>query len=459
MTKARAASRAAVCRGLGGLALLIVSGLACAPGGSREAIGPEGTATAVGGDAADTAAETLRVALFNIRELRSEKIERVDDSGVGADPQVLAAARIIRRVRPDVLVINEIDHDYDRVDEGLERVARRFAQLYLAPRSLPSAAGDPGIASGHAGDAGIEYPYAWAGPNNTGILSGIDLDGDGHVATDADRGTREHGNDSFGYGTYPGEYSIAVLSRYPILGDEARSFRGLLWKDLPGHHMPPDHLSPAAVEVFRLSSKAHQDIPVDIGGRRLHLFASHPTPPSFDGPEDRNGRRNFDEIKLWAEYLDDGATLVDDAGVAGGYGSDEPFVVLGDLNASPGDPESAGAAGVELPVYDGIAAIAQLLDHPRIRDTGDVAQSRGALGGRVSGPPGWPERSTAAWRGGVRVDYVLPSVDLAVLGGGVFWPAADEDPLGHAWAEQASDHRMVWIDLALPSPAAPADAR
>jgi len=43
-----------------------------------------------------------------------------------------------------------------------------------------------------------------------------------------------------------------------------------------------------------------------------------------------------------------------------------------------------------------------------------------------------------------------PFVDLAVVGGGVFWPSAVDDAEGRAWAEEASDHRMVWIDLDLP---------
>jgi len=35
-----------------------------------------------------------------------------------------------------------------------------------------------------------------------------------------------------------------------------------------------------------------------MGGQVIHILASHPTPPVFDGVEDRNGRRNHDEIRL-----------------------------------------------------------------------------------------------------------------------------------------------------------------
>ena len=53
-----------------------------------------------------------------------------------------------------------------------------------------------------------------------------------------------------------------------------------------------------------------------IGTKTVHVLASHPTPPSFDGGEDRNGRRNHDEIRFWADYVLPSKNLrVLDAGV------------------------------------------------------------------------------------------------------------------------------------------------
>ena len=386
-------------------------------------------AAAAADQEAPAAAGKIRVALFNVRELRAAKIDDVDADGVGRHPQLRAAANVIQRVRPDVLVLQEIDLQLDGTGGyapagELDRPARRFAAAYLGTGLAP-----------------IDYPFAFAAPSNTGLLTGIDLDRDGRVAGDAERGDRAHGNDSFGYGTYPGEYAMAVLSRLPLAAEEARTFQRFLWRDLPGNHLPPGLYTQEALAILRLSSKSHWDLPVRIGGGRLHLLVSHPTPPGFDGEEDRNGRRNFDEIKLWADYLDGGEALVDDRGRRGGLGPDEPFVVIGDLNARPDATES---------IYDGVPAIAQLLEHPRVQDTGPVATSRGALAGGPAGPPDHRERATAIFAGGIRIDYVLPSKDLRVLGGGVFWPAPEEDPEGHALAEAASDHRLVWIDLGPP---------
>lgn len=363
----------------------------------------------------------VRVATFNVQELTAEKIFTTDADGVGAHPQVRAAASVIQRVRPDVLVLQELDHYYGQGRGGISAYAHRFMELYL-----------------ETGDAPVTYPYVLIAPNNTGILSGLDLNADGVVATEADEGTRVYGEDSYGFGLYPGQYSMVVLSRFPMDAPHSRTFRRFLWRDLPGNHMPRGFFSPDAEAAFRLSSKSHMDLSLVVGDQRLHLWVSHPTPPVFDGDEDRNGRRNFDEIGFWATYLVGSDALVDDQGRRGGYEGEAPFVIAGDLNAHPNATESN---------YDGRTAISQLLDDPRIHDPGDLVSSRGALQGRASGPPAFHERATAEFLGGVRADYVLSSAGLELVGGGVFWPDPTEDPAGAAMAHAASDHRMVWIDL------------
>ncbi|MEM7482037.1 MAG: endonuclease/exonuclease/phosphatase family protein [Acidobacteriota bacterium] len=388
----------------------------------------------------DEPPEVLRLALFNIEELRTVALNDVDDDGVGRNRQLRAAAEIVARIAPDVLVVQEIDHDASAPDDPALN-ARRFADAYLEP-----------AAERHG--APLAYPHAFAAPSNTGLASGQDLDGDGEIVTE--EGSRGYGGDSFGFGTYRGQYAMAVLSRFPLQADRLRSFQRFLWQDLPGHHIPPGFYSEQALEVFRLSSKSHWDLPVVVGEGLVHLLISHPTPPAFDGDEDRNGRRNFDEIKLWVEYLDGSSALIDDNGRRGGKAHDEPFVVVGDLNARP------DADGER---YDGQTAIAQLLDHPALRDPSEILVSQGAEEHRRedrqsrgnslevaerADSAALPRTATAEFLGGSRVDYLLPSLELRVLDGGVFWPASSEDPEGHALAAEASDHRLLWLDLALP---------
>jgi endonuclease/exonuclease/phosphatase family metal-dependent hydrolase len=391
---------------------------ACAPDAQPRDVAP--VDPEIGG-ATNAAPDSVRVALFNIRELSGQKLDEVAADGSGANAQLRAAAEIVRRIRPDILVINEIDHDMDGA--SLDGWARRFAALYLA-----------------AGENGVAYPYSFVAPNNTGVLSGLDLNADGVSSQPDDQGLREYGEDAFGFGTYPGQYSMVVLSSVPLDADRARTFQRFRWTDLPNSHMPDGFYSMASRETLRLSSKSHWDIPARLPGHTLRLLVSHPTPPVFDGDEDRNGRRNFDEIGFWSAYLDDSPWLYDDRGVNGGYNSDEAFLIIGDLNARPDASDG---------VYEGKPAVQQLLQHARVQDTGGRLTSAGALAGREPGPPSYLERSTAVFSGGWRLDYLLPSTDVTVADGGVFWPDPGEDPEAAALAEAASDHRLIWLDLVL----------
>jgi len=367
----------------------------------------------------------IRIALFNIWELSSEKLQMVNDQGQGMNEQLIAAAQIIQKINPDILVINEIDHDYDNLDQGLQLNLIRFEKHYL-----------------RVGENRVAFSYKFTAPCNTGIPTGLDLNQDGIVSDESQVGTRDYGADCFGYGTYPGQYAMGLYSKFPIDSNHVRTFKKFLWKDLPEHHMPPDYYTADAVQIFRLSSKSHWDIPIHIDGKTLHLFLSHPTPPAFDGEEDRNGRRNFDEIKFWVHYINNDEALYDDKDVQGGYNSSDPFLIAGDLNASRHSDTR----------FEYMTAIDQLHNHPKIIESGKWIVSRGGWEGRVKGPPDYWERNTAKFGNDYRmqIDYLLPSKEIEIKKGGVFWPSEKKDPQGNSLAEKASDHRLVWLDIILP---------
>jgi endonuclease/exonuclease/phosphatase family metal-dependent hydrolase len=371
---------------------------------------------------ADDEVATIRVGIFNVQELSREKLEEGGGPGMAHHPQLWAAAAILREVRPDILVLQEVDH-LPHLPPG-DGVVRQFQADYL-----------------EVGDDPLTYPHLYMAPSNTGELSGLDLDGRDGAATPENRGTDAHGQDSWGYGVYPGQYAMAVLSRFPIDTAAVRTFRLFPWSELPGHHMPEGYFPPGIREQVRLSSKSHWDVPVSTPAGTLHLLVSHPTPPAFDGPEGRNQRRNFDEIGFWAHYLDGHGALRDDAGVSGGWRG-APFVVAGDLNADPTRYEIS---------FQGQTAIGQLLEHPAVHDPVELLRSGGAREASAAREP-LDEMNTAAFLGGRRVDYLLPDRRLEAVDGGVYWPDPAIDPEGAARAALASDHRLVWLDLAGPFP-------
>jgi endonuclease/exonuclease/phosphatase family metal-dependent hydrolase len=368
----------------------------------------------------DRAMTPLRFATFNTSLNDDAAGGLIARLATGDDPRARKVAAIIQRVRPDVVLLNEFDFD-----PGLQ-AATRFERDYL------------GV--GQFGETAIAYPYHYLAPVNTGVPSGLDLNGDG----------RSDGpDDAWGFGRHPGQYGMLVLSRFPIDDAAARTFQRFRWCELPGALAPLDPASgkpfypDATWSQLRLSSKSHWDLPIQTPQGLIHFLVAHPTPPVFDGPEDRNGRRNHDEIRFWAEYLADAPRdwLHDDQGRHGGLPADAAFVMAGDLNADPDDGD-----GTQHPVR-------ALLTHPRV-NAEFVPRSPGAPAQAAS--YGLPRHGDSRAHTGdfgpragtLRIDYVLPSRQFSVRGGGVFWPLPGQP--GHDWID-ASDHHLVWLDL-LPSP-------
>jgi endonuclease/exonuclease/phosphatase family metal-dependent hydrolase len=363
---------------------------------------------------------SLRIATFNASMFRDAPGALKGALEAGDDPQIKAVAHIIQTIRPDVLLLNEFD--WDEAGEAARQMRKE---------TLMTAAAE--------GLEGIDYPYVYVPGTNTGIASGADLDKNGQAVTTP--GSRDYGNDAFGYGTFHGQYGMIILSKYPIDEARSRTFQDVIWKDVPGTLMPTDWYLPEAVEVMRLSSKNHADVVINLPDHALHVLASHPTPPGFDGDEDRNGKRNHDEIQLWNHYITD--SLTDDAGVTGGLPGDEPFVIMGDLNSDPRDGGSLNAA------INALIALERVQD-PEPTSPGATAAS--ARDGQVNTThQGDAALDTADFSdgrvGNLRVDYVLPSGDMTVNASAVVWPAP-EDPLAET-ASRASDHHMVWVDVEL----------
>lgn len=358
-------------------------------------------------DTNGSASDTIRFATYNVSMFRPSIDSLVSELRGGNSVQIRRVARVVQEVRPDVLALMEFD--YDSTGTAIDL----FRENYL---EVPWKGGEP-----------ISYPHAYQVPSNTGILSGYDLNNDGTVALP---------EDGFGFGRHPGQYAFALLSRYPLDIEGIRSFRLFRWTNMPGARLPVSadgnpYYNEEEREVFRLSSKNHIDIPVYLPGDHVvHVILAHPTPPVFDGSEDRNGLRNYDEIRLIADYVTGARYPVDDQGASGGLGSDTPFVVMGDLNADPDRGDSVHGAMDQLLRLSVLNPAVTYGDHIPVTHAGR------------DNP-----RATSFF--GLRTDYVLPSSHFDVAGSGIFFPGPAE-PLHDIVADRAaSDHLMVWVDVVL----------
>jgi hypothetical protein len=288
----------------------------------------------------------------------------------GEDPQLRAAIAVISQLSPDLLLLTDFDYDFDAV-------------------ALTALAG------------ALDYPHHFAARPNTGLQTTADLDGNGRFG---------EARDAQGYGRFSGDGGMAILSRYPIDPNAVTDLSALIWSDLAGATQSST-MTADVKAIQRLSTSGHWVVPVETSIGLVTLLAYAATPPVFDGPEDRNGLRNRDELRLWKQVID-------------GQFQTPPidFVMLGNANLDPVDGEGYSTA------------MAAFLANPRLHDP---------HAGRDTAD--WPEDGP----GNLRVSYVLPASTWRVTDAGVFWPLlgdADAVLLGDDGLA-AGVHHLVWADI------------
>jgi hypothetical protein len=332
------------------------------------------------------AAQPLKIAVWNVELDRAGPGLLARDIAGGKDAQVLAVLRVLEALDADAVLLTGVDYDRGLIAAGL--LADRLAVL------------------------GTDYPHRFALRPNTGWQTGLDLDGDGQAGGP---------DDAQGWGRFAGQGGMVVLSRLPVEVEAAIDHSAFLWTDLPGALLPPG-ITAEALAVQRLSTTGHWQVPLLLpGGGRLVLLARHATPPVFDGPEDRNGRRNHDEAAFWLALLE--------GRLPGLSPPAPPFVLLGTSNLDPTDGDGRRDA------------IRALLASPLLQDPAPRAQDPPP---DAPGQKGDPALDTAVFArtGGLRVEVILPSAGLRLLAAGILRPAAP-DPLVQDLAT-ASRHFPVW---------------
>ncbi len=243
---------------------------------------------------------------------------------------------------------------------------------------------------------GFSHMFALA-PNSMKVTQ-LDLDGNGRA------------EDRQAWARYAGEGAMLLLSQHPF----ALRFHlnDVLWSDVQGAQMPVagflDEEAASAIKVVTQGFWVLDLLPEDHAPMTFVAFQN--SAPVFDGPEDLNGLRNRAQLGLLNAVMD------------GKYGMfpKKRFVLIGNSNLDPQRGEGDRAA------------MSALLADKRLQDP----RPRSEIGGET----------TAQWEtpGAMRVSYILPSAEWELGQTAVVWPR--DGPL-RAAAEQASRHRMVWMEL------------
>lgn len=409
------------------LALLITTALIGCPtfqdGGSDDDAAGGAAGTGVGGLGATSGAGgappgTVRVRLahFNVRELSTDKL--LD----AADEQASAAAEILGRFDADIVSINEIQYDI----QGIPSLSMPGAPATATPGGFDGGADNARRLADRVAAAGATEGYAHT--LLTVGNSGFYWEGSG-------------GSQWFvlrGWGEYEGRFNTAVLSRYPILGDQVRVIADFAWESLPGNTIAQmqSEIGESVPAGFPLFEKSLNVVPIQIDDEVVHLVMLHPVAPAFDPI---NTYRNFDELQGLRMFLD--GTLPGVPGLPDGA----KFVVVGDLNADPEDGDS----------FD--TAVSQILTHPSLA-TPVFPTAAGSKG--LNGPfntylsgCGRDDGSTVSdptTRFQLQLDYILPSATIgAPLASFLFFPDHLSARADFDLACRASDHRMLYLDLAI----------
>lgn len=349
-------------------------------------------------------AGSIRIATYHPELERKGPGILLRDIFRGEDDQIEAVVANIVQVAPDILLLTAFD--YDQQLHGLNAFSDALRQK------------------------GLDYPHAFALQPNNGIPTGLDLDGDGW------KGEPE---DKQGFAEFSGQGGMALLSRYPILVDQAADFTRLLWSDYRNMAHPGQKqflpIPSGSEDVLRLSSSGHWDVPIALpDGKTLRILGFHAGTPAFDTELGTNAARNRDEVEFWTRYLNNDLPF---------EAPRQDFVLLGDANLDSHDGQGRREAIVELLAHP-------LLQDPKPTSNGAVvaAQSQGGANLKQVGDPAL---DTADWPddigpGNLRVDYVLPSANLMVKDAGVHWPIP-EDLETSAADNNSSRHALVWVDL------------
>lgn len=240
--------------------------------------------------------QRLRVATFDAGLSSREPGLLAADLAGGQNARAQQVAEVIKRADADVLLLTGFDAD--------EQALATFNNEYLKNASSDGPA--------------VDYRYRYVGPSNLGVASGADLDQDKIVGGPGD---------AWGYGEFPGQGSMVLLSRHPIDIGDIQVLTDQRWAEVPGNRLAEAGLTQTASAAIPVMESGLWDVPLTIAGQKLRVIAVQARP----GSEQLGyaAARHHDELTVIGDWVDAADYLRDDQGAA--PSNTAPYVVMGEL--------------------------------------------------------------------------------------------------------------------------------
>lgn len=257
--------------------------------------------------------DVIEVVHWNIKELDTQKLAEDNE-------QLEAVKNILDEYNFDLLSINELQYDKKGIPDQFYSSEGKNAEKLLTKLDKETM------------DYAISFHQA-----NTGNKA--KKNSKGKYLTKMNRQARKLA-DQDNFGIFPGQYSTALISRFPIKHEVV--IKDLKWRefnrkiDLSKYKRPNGRRIPTGLELF---DKTFNDTIIEVNGQEVHIITLHTVPSyHFGNKKSPNYKRNSDQLRFLEWYLTGGTDIP--VQLPERYKNIKPlpptakFIALGDWNTS-----------------------------------------------------------------------------------------------------------------------------